>query len=89
LNNELQQSVANAVNHPTSAASVSVATIGTGVSTFLEIIPPLLGVVASILGIVLSLLLARNYIKRWRLMDMDIKLKEQQLQEIEDRKNGN
>lgn len=88
MQSNLHQSALNAASSPASAASVSVMTVGTGVSTFLEIFPPLLGLIASMLGILLSILLARNYIKLWQVINVDLELKRKQIQAIDERKKS-
>ena len=83
MNVELQKSVIDVAARPVNAAGVSVATVGTGMGTVFEILPPIIGFLASITGLILSCLLARNYIKKGRLMDIEIALREKELREEE------
>lgn len=84
LNVELQKSVIDVASRPINAVGVSAATVGTGISTTLEVLPPIIGFLASITGLILSCLLARNYIKKGRLMDIEIALREKELKEEEE-----
>ena len=60
MNEQLQQSVENAVNSQASAASVSVLTLGSGLSTAFQVLPVAVGVLTSMAGLILSLILIRK-----------------------------
>jgi hypothetical protein len=85
LNPELPKSVIDVASRPLHAAGVSAATMGTGVSTYLEVLPPIVGLAASLAGLVLTILLGRNYIKKWELMDREIKIMDVKLKEAKDK----
>ena len=68
MNVELQRNAVNVVGQKASAAIASgVVTAGTGVSTYLEILPAILGSVASVVGIIVSAGLFSLAVKKNRL----------------------
>lgn len=88
MSEELPRSVQDVVSGTTSAVGVSVVTTGSALGTLLEILPPVLGIIGLVCGIFLSILLARNHMKRYELMEIELKLKNAQLKKIDDRKEA-
>jgi hypothetical protein len=96
----LKQYVLNAVSHPASAGSVALGSIGSGISTVLKWLPPVLGVSVSVAGLILTIVLIRKHDADRELMlaekdlaiaekeraQKDTELKEAQIKAISERK---
>ena len=80
MNNEIQQA-GQELMKMAPAAGVSSITAATGISTYLQFIPPFLGAVASFLGILVTYQLYKNYRLKWQIMklDLDERLKAKEL----------
>jgi len=78
LNSVVKESVLDVVARPANASGVSALTVGTGLSTYLSVIPEALGVVASITGSVLAIALTRNALLKRRMMLMEIERRERE-----------
>lgn len=59
-----QQCVLNLIQTPKTAVTISSATIGTGVSTVMEVLPQSFGEVASLVGIILSVVLIYVHLRK-------------------------
>lgn len=93
------QYVANAAAHPASAVGSALGTLGTVVSTYLEVLTPVIGALAMLVGLVVTtitgFLAMRNYIQKWSLMEIEkdlahkeIELKDAQIAAIDERKKS-
>ena len=82
MREQLQQSVADVISRPMSAASVSAVTTASGVSTYFELISPVFGVLATIAGIMLSMALIYKTV-------IGIQLDRLKLKELEKEQNYN
>jgi hypothetical protein len=78
---EQAKSVLDVINRPGSVAGASVITGVSGITTFLELVNPILGFTASLGGIIMLVLLGRNYLKKWELMDAELKMTVKKLNE--------
>lgn len=80
-------SISDILDDVKTAVSVAIATCGSGVATFLEMIPTDIGKVATLMGVVLSIVLIYTHLKKSRLMEEKHKLEMELLhKQIKDRK---
>ncbi|MCK5132049.1 MAG: hypothetical protein KAR40_07865 [Candidatus Sabulitectum sp.] len=79
MNSDLLKSAVDVANKPASAASVGVASIGTGMGAYLELLSPVVGLLAATAGLILSVMLAVKAYYAIRLQKI----------RIEDLENGN
>lgn len=82
MNQELQQNAIGAGEKAT-AAIASGATVSAGLSTYLEIIPAIIGSLASFSGLTLSCVLIYCHIKKGRLERKQLRLQNSILEEKE------
>lgn len=90
MSEELRQNVVNAAGEKLSAWIVSLGTVGTGLSTVLELLPTIIGGLSSLVGFGLSSVLIYGQIKKGRIERQLLYLQRDELirkkQEREDRK---
>lgn len=60
------------------AATVSAATVTTGISTFLEVVTPIIGFIASLTGLCLSIIIIYNAIRKDKRETRLLELKEKE-----------
>ena len=80
MKNFLAQIASDASQSPKIATTVSIATTGSGISTFLEIVPAYAGTVATLMGIILSSVLIVTHLKKHKL---EMRLLNRKLEEAE------
>lgn len=92
MKQQMTQFVKDVAQEPKVAVGVSAATTGSGLGYLFDWIPSEIGKLATLIGIILSLVLIYTHIRRglveYRKGELDIKIAEARLEEIENR-NGN
>jgi hypothetical protein len=79
--------IADSINPQTKAVAANIATASIGLSTFLDLLPPIIGVVSALVALALSAVLTRNAVLKSRrdeeMHNLKMRLIKHQLEKIE------